>query len=386
MTPYLFSTRLLAPLLVQKTRRTHAPETLEYLPGSTLRGALAGMYLRGVGAADDPDFRLLFGPGGPAFPDLLPTTGPDVLSESLPLTTISCKRFPGFLPKNGQGGGHGVRDSLVVLAANRMQRAEGENVDPKFWRCPRCGNDAKPFGGVWNNHPHHPETVRPTMVLHRHTGIDRTTGTVADGVFYAPQVLREAGKPGHPQYLTGRVFLNPEQHAALTGLIRERTVFAGGDRARGLGELSLELSELPPCEVDAAAWSAAWSERYLKVVGEAPPAGTYFSIRLASPAVLVDRFLRPAANLDLHLPGVELVGRNVQRTVIRGWQAAWGLPKADDPALERGSVFLYRSNGEDVAGLNRALTRLNIAGVGLRRQEGLGDVRVCEPVHVQEEI
>lgn len=386
MTAYLLSARLLAPLQIQKTRRTHAPMTLEHLPGSTLRGALAGMYLRGVGAADEPDFRLLFGPTGPAFPDLLPTTGPDVLPECLPVTAISCKRFPGFLAGSGAGGGHGVRDSLVMLAASRMRREEDDDADPAFWRCPRCGNDAKPFGGVWNNQLRCPEAVRPTVVLHRHTGIDRTTGTVADGVFYAPQVLREAGKPGHPQYLAGRVVLTPDQYAALAGLIRERTVFAGGDRVRGLGELALELAGLPPGEVDAAQWSAAWTERYRKVVGAAPPRGTYFSIRLASAAVLVDHFLRPTADLELNIPGVELVGRSVQRAVIRGWQAAWGLPKTDDPALERGSVFLYRFNGEDVEGLNAALTRLMTTGVGLRRQEGLGEVRVCEPVHVQEEI
>lgn len=378
MNPYLLSARLLAPLMVQKSRQTYTPQTVEYLPGSSLRGALAGMYLRAVGGANDVPFTVLFGANAPAFPDLLPTPQADMLSECLPLTAISCKRFPGFKSENG----HGVRDSLTMLAFSRTNNA----ANLKFWRCPKCDNDSKPFTGVWNNQPDSAAMVRATLVLQRHTGIDRATGTVADGVFYAPQIMRESRIPGEPQYLAGRTFLNQEQHEAFSALIRERTVFAGADRARGLGELELTLTPMQIPEVDVAQWSDAWKRLHVQTVGQGPAPGVYYSLKLASPSVLADRFLRPTADLSLDFPHVELVGKSVKQTLVRGWQSAWGLPKPDDPALERGGVYLYRYGGDDVQGLNAFLAKLITTGVGLRCQEGLGEIRVCEALHVREDI
>ncbi len=386
MTPYVLSARLLAPLLIQTNRQSHAPESLGYVPGSTLRGALAGMYLRCLGQADDEAFRLLFGPEGPNFPDLLPSTGPDVLSECLPLTTLSCKRFPGFLKKSDQGQKHGVRDRLVLLAANRFGMDGSDQTHESFRKCPHCKHDLKLFTGIWNNQPDNPVVIELVRLLQRHTGIDRSTGTVASKVFYAPQVIREVDSSGNPLYLTGRIWLNRAQFQVLQEMIEQETVFVGGDRARGRGEVALELIERPEMPVDVQAWSNAWTERYRGVVNSPPPSGIYFSIRLASPAVLVDRFLRPTWDLDLPIPGVKLVGKSVQWTVVRGWQAAWGLPKPNDAALDRGSVFLYQYIGNDPEALNLALDRLLKTGVGLRRQEGFGDIRVCEPLHVREEL
>ncbi len=378
MIPYLLSARLLAPLTVQKARQTFTPQSLEHLPGSTLRGALAGMYLRAAGDAQDDAFQALFGTDGPAFPDLLPSFQPDTPVECLPLTAISCKRAPGFKAQDG----HGVRDTLTLLAFDRLR----DGYDHRFWPCPLCGNDCKPFTGVWNNRLDSAAMVRPTLVVQRHTGIDRATGTVAESIFYAPQAMREARAPGEPQYLVGSIFLDSRQMEALSGFIEGRTFFAGADRARGLGELEFTLLPLPPLEVDAARWSQDWTRLYAKTVGEAPPAGIYFSVKLASPAILVDRFLRPTAALELDFPEVTPVGRSLKQTLVHGWQSAWGLPKPDDPAMERGGIYLYRYDGKDVAGLNAFLTQLSTTGVGLRRGEGLGRVRVCEGLHVREDL
>jgi hypothetical protein len=49
-------------------------------------------------------------------------------------------------------------------------------------------------------------------------------------------------------------------------------------------------------------------------------------------------------------------------------------------------VFLFRYQGQDVSGLSAYLTQVAKDGLGLRRQEGLGAVSICDPVHHKEGI
>jgi len=376
MTCYRLSSRLVSPFMVQRSRQTFTPQTVDYLTGSTLRGALAGLYLRTGGRAEDPGFQTLFGPHGPNFPDLLPVSDAGSEAQVLPLTAASCKRFPGFLADQG----HGVRDSLAVTALNRET---GQGV-PEFWKCPVCGHTCVPFPGYHSPDTGHKE--QPTVVLQRHTGIDRATGTVAQSIFYASQVIREEDQSGSPQYFTGRMYADQEQYQALQELLARGPLFAGADRVRGLGEMELSVQECEPVDVDAEAWSRPWRSYYTKTTGQELAPGTYFSLTLTSPAVLVDRFLRPSAKLNLDFPDLTLVGKVAKMTTVQGWQAAWGLPKPDDMALAAGSVFLFRYQGQDVSGLSAYLTQVARDGLGLRRQEGLGAVSICDPVHHKEGI
>lgn len=379
MNCYLISAKMLAPLLVQQHRQTHTPKTLEYLPGSSLRGALAGAYLRIGGNPKGSIFMDLFGLNGPLYPDLLPASKPEILSECLPLTAISCKRYPGFKLQNNA---HGVRDSLTMLAYNRWSDQENS----KFWQCPDCNNDCTLFNGFWNNQLQNPIKEQPSLILKRHTGIDRCTGTVAASIFYSPQIMREDISIGQTQYLTGRIFLSNSQKEALQELISNQTIFAGADRARGFGELQIELQEMKRPKIDLSSWSKAWKQKYVEDTGEEPWPGEYFSLKLASNSILVDDFLRPTANLDLDFTGLECVGKSVKQTLVRGWQASWGLPKPDDPAIQRGSVYLFRYTKDELKSLEQYLNELSQKGVGLRKTEGLGAVRICEPIHVQEEL
>jgi CRISPR-associated protein Csx10 len=67
-----------------------------------------------------------------------------------------------------------------------------------------------------------------------------------------------------------------------------------------------------------------------------------------------------------------------------GWNSAWGLPKDTEPAVRAGGVYLYQvPNDTDLSGRLEALRALEKSGVGERRQEGFGQVRVCDPFHVK---
>ncbi len=378
---YRITARLLAPLMVQQNRQSNAPQGMPYLPGSSLRGALAAGLLRLGGSPEESDFRFLFLDHPACFPNLLPTDDPVTLSQVLPHTSISCKRTPGF---KGQGG-HGVSDILTGTAAGRTEQKSARD---DF--CPSCGDDMSPFPGFWNGNVDTPCAFEPTMLYERHTGIDRNTGTVASSIFFTMQAVADFRKDTasgkyQPQYLSGSTFLSEKQLHILGPLIKG-TLFAGSDRTRGLGEFELSIVEIPSPVFDLAGWDRAFKEKLKSIMKEDLPSGLYFSIKLESHAIVTDRFLRPASGLELSFPDIEPVLKVTKPQTIRGWHSGWGLPKPDDVALSMGSVFLFRYTGDDQDGLKSFLNQLLVTAIGLRREEGFGQFSVCDPLHIMEVI
>jgi CRISPR-associated protein Csx10 len=375
---------LKAPLIIQCDRQSNVPAGLPYIPGSSWRGALAAAYLRQGGSTEDDNFRTLFGEEPISFPFLYPSKQSKTISRVLPLTAHSCKREGGFLGE----GHHGVLDTLAVNAGNRLL---GRMSDADLWLCPGCGQDIKPFQGFWNADETNPLTYEVCMIFDRHTGIDRVTGTVAQGIFYTSQAVADFQKDSatgdfQPQYFTGGMFLDREQYALLSSTLSSHTLFIGADRTRGFGEVDLILEEHFPFEFDLFQWNSAFQAKFFNIFGQKLPAGLYFSLKLESPAICVDKFLRPVGDLDLVFPGLETVLTVGKQHIIRGWQSSWGLPKPDDLALSPGSVFLLRYQGEDLDGLKDFMNRIMVSGIGLRRAEGFGKVSFCEPIHLKEVI
>ncbi len=387
MKSFRLTAKLLSPLMVQKKRQSFASPTVAFLPGSTLRGALAARCLRAGNGADSPAFKDLFINQPVAFPNLIPSPDDSVRMIPLPLSAVSCKRHPGFPPD-----GHGVKDTLAEVAAVRLGHRD---TDGAPWKCPACGQDLKPISGFRGDGPNGPRRFEPTLISQRHTGIDRATGTVAMGVFFMTQGISDYYKDAdskadvyRPQYLTGELFMTPEKAQLLNSLLGE-TVFVGAERTRGMGEIELWLQDVERPAFDLNGWSDAFRKMMeAKMGADKVPAGTFFTITLRSDAILVDRFLRPTSEIDA-LSGeggdVEPVAKITVSETVRGWQAAWGLPKPDDVAVGMGSVFLYRYTGGQPDTLAEQLRALEENGIGLRREEGFGRIAVCEPLHIKEE-
>ncbi len=390
MKQYHVKAKLLAPLMVQRSRQSNAPRGMDYLPGSTLRGALADKYLRSGGAPGDEDFRALFIDNPVYFPNLLPTDpGDGTPSRVLPLTAISCKRKNGF---KGEAN-HGVKDNL---AARVLQQAlPGVDIDDA---CPKCRNDMKGHPGFWNGNLDAPRGFRPSMLFTRHTGVDRATGAVAVEKFYITQAMADYYKPAgseedyyEQQQLAGAMFVGEDRIEALEPLFNG-TIFVGADRTRGMGELELtihELGEAAP-DIDVEEWSNRFKARLKTIAGNNLPVemetGLYFSIKLESHAILLDRFLRPTSELALDVGDLTNVLTAAEATTIRGWQSSWGLPKPDDLGLAMGSVFLFKYTGDDPVGLKKRLDEIAMGGIGPRREEGYGRASICEPLHNTTEV
>ncbi len=243
MKHYRIKAKLLAPLAIRQNRQSGAPQGLSYLPGSSLRGAVAAKFLRTGGEPQDADFRKLFLDQPVFFPNLLPSdeTG-DALARMLPLTSVSCKRYPGFNsdPKER----HGVTDTLArKLVISQFPDSE---INLSF-ACEKCENSMKSFTGFWNANIENPRRFQPSMLFQRHTGIDRVTGTIAQEIFFISQAMDDWRKnhdtgEDYKQYLCGDLFLDKEQQEILEPAI-SGNLFVGAKRTRGMGEIEISIDE-----------------------------------------------------------------------------------------------------------------------------------------------
>ncbi|MCP4351101.1 MAG: CRISPR-associated RAMP protein Csx10 [Desulfobacterales bacterium] len=389
MKSYRIKAELLAPLVIRQNRQSNASQGVSYLPGSTFRGALAAKYLRMKGGPEDEKFRILFLDHPVCFPNLLPTDKHgNTLSQVLPLTSVSCKRNPGFKGDDM----HGVSD---ILAAKVIERKYPGDYDEAL--CPKCDNDMKSYTGFWNGDCDNPKKFQPTMFYQRHTGIDRDTGTIAPSIFFITQAMADFHKDQKSgdylqQFLSGNIFLSNDQYEILNDLI-DGHLFVGADRTRGMGELHVEIVDASPdfdiegWDRDFEGWDRDFKDKLKDIVQDNALAqklmsGCYFSIKLESDAILTDRFLRPTSEFELPFYNITQVLKVAKSQTIRGWNSAWGLPKPDDLAIVMGSVYLFKYNGNDLDNLKKNLNDLIIKGVGLRREEGFGRISVCDSLHV----
>jgi len=110
-----------SPLLLSAGPSVHnLMETLEFIPGNTVRGMLAQRFLSIGGKADDPVFRRLFLSSEVRY-GFAYING----AFTLPLSARSCKYEGGFT----QDGGHGVTDILIPGIEDKQCRTCDRPLD-----------------------------------------------------------------------------------------------------------------------------------------------------------------------------------------------------------------------------------------------------------------
>jgi len=297
--------------------------TLPYVPGSTLRGALATVWISEHGIPDAANQRREEFVGlferdihyGPLFQD-----GTTVV----PLSAAWCK-YPATPGCEGWSADAAVDGDVTT--------------------CPHCGNGTDTGKGEVTG-------VRVRRVLR--TKLDES-GRPVDGYLYARHEL-ESG-------LTYRGHLSGTH----PWLQETREIWLGGRTStRGLATIHV----VPDADGPAAP----------AILPSARADGALI-VRLTSPAIIVDDFGRPALGpvpeilrvLGLPRSSVESSRCWTRPVRVGGWHAASGLPKPVELAMELGSVVLLQFReppGPD------GLQRLAEDGIGLRRIEGFGSVQV----------
>ncbi|MEX1027452.1 MAG: RAMP superfamily CRISPR-associated protein [Candidatus Paceibacterota bacterium] len=414
---YRIEANLLAPLALKRDRQSDRSETVRSIPGTTVRGALANAYLQQHGEVDSVFHRLFLDEAHCRFGPLDP--GP----HFFPATVSACKRFSKDHPKV---------DQLWFRAAQHLTgNCLAESVHQRFRQCHVCGTDMKGHVGFWEHRDSQiAERDDEQHQVSAHVGIDRGTFTAADGMFYT----LEAIAPRDDAYdLIGWIQLTDDARLDLDRLLHEEVgvVYLGHHRTRGYGKVRLTIGEdnLGDGMADnqSGGWQQ-WSDAMIQFVRDvcvtsdaesttdrrrtvalSASRDFLFSISLPDGAILVDHLLRytadPAAMIDwlpplpdparlfpvderlaAALPGggtLQCVAAVTNEQLLRGWNAAHGLPRQDEWMVARGSVYVYRFQGsqEDRGDLHRRLTELAAAGIGLRRNEGYGRIAVSDPIH-----
>jgi CRISPR-associated protein Csx10 len=394
-----------SPLALGQAKTGNSVSNVEsYIPGSVIRGAIAGMLLRqtytGVGqdlSQDaESDFKTLFIDNQAIFQNAYPALTDSLELHSqvrgMPATALSAKSSSGFKPK-----GNGVYDTLIDRFC---AEAYGLVYDPN---CPVDGGRVDPFKGFYSVDPEgryhsHSSTSR----LLTRVGINRRRNTAEDKVLYSTQVLNEFkqnNQQSREMAFASKIWVcDPLEKPLRDYLEAQADGFRfGGSASRGLGKVQLKLEPLEPEEPLAGRMEkfnqtlkARWEG--WKIFGNSPASiegRTFFTLNLQSDAVLTENWLRTMVISEAMLQqAVGLTQGNLQLHAAyssysqrSGWNAAWGLSKDVELTTDSGSVFLFSIDEGDRPTWLTALEQLEIWGIGSATAEGFGQVRVCDEFH-----
>jgi CRISPR-associated protein Csx10 len=412
-----------APLAI---RADHAPEGAkgaDFIPGTTLVGALAATY-RQLNSTQTDEFERLFLREQVFYPNLYPATFKHEDDEMqdlqdadnlpiypLPKTAQSCKRHEGFrFPEDKEEKAHGVHDSLIDWALARLDRIEGYSYrsgNPlaalkKYTACPICKEAMDHFTGYYrrqDSEPHNMIRAKINKRLRTHTGIDRETGTVEEGILYNREVFEEEmlfwGSiqfPDDDQLIASfRTFINKVGHA---GLVR-----IGTGRTRGMGQVTLDVARLDKKD-HFASFKDRLQQLNERLRGQAkcfelsalPDSTFFFALTLHSPLILCDELLRYRGTIDEkalqdllgsdhQIPGLKRIYQAASVSRVTGWQEMWGLPRTNEYAIDTGSVFLFTCPQPPDEPILERLRELEEQGIGKRRVEGFGRICISDQFH-----
>lgn len=393
MSVEMLTLKVISPLALHRRRASEqfAP-TLDYIPGSAVRGALADLYLAGNPArAEETLFQQLFLSEAVRFSDFFPTIGKGSdLTRLLPATAVYCKRF-------GHDHTESLSDSLLRLELLRdWENPDLEKLD-EWKHCQECKNaefdgkrDRIESGYYISVERFEPITVKRRMIAS--TAIERSTKTAAHAMLFSHEVIEESGSLEKQEvFFRGTMSVPNELRLALQELapLKQRLAVGYG-RSRGMGQLQVDGWASPRAEAESLRerWKRL-NEAAQKLWQEfgRPLEWKYFSLTLQSHLALRDAAGQPVlGNIkaeDLGLPSSLERRRCVLSAIaVPGWNAALEMPKADTWALGRGSVLLFGLPlGADPNPILDQLEKLEHEGAGERRIEGFGRLIACDPFH-----
>jgi CRISPR-associated protein Csx10 len=306
--------------LGSRARRDNVLSTMEHIPGSVVRGALAATWLarNGIsrpGTPEREEFLALF-EGGVRYGALLRRG-----TEFMSLAVIGHKYDPS--------------DTCQIVDCDR---AMGE--EPPMY-CEDCGSPLEQLRGL----------TGPREAPRRRTSVAiGPAGTAEDGALFTRETLS-----AHEVF---RGTVTARHDTLLKTLDGLGPVRVGGRRTtHGLAEITITHDISPPLPQ---------RRRDGMLV-----------VRLRSPGIFTDEYGRPAS----HPSEEELTeALGVRATVMQrwtrweqagGWHVASGLPKPQELAVAAGSTYLIQPERRVD---DSALVRLSERGLGLRRHEGFGDL------------
>lgn len=401
----------ISPLAIgQRKPGGSVSEAMDYIPGTVIRGAIAGQILRQTQQSPESgdDFHKLFVNEQAAifrngYPAIAKLGDNDYKLRSeaisvLPATALSSKTDSGFKPRKA-----GVFDSLID---SYCAREHGLFYEPNDV----TGDRVEPFSGFYSKADNVYLTHSINKRLLTRVGINRQRATAQDEILYSLEVLNESqGKHESqgkrepvPSVYRSTILVNDDSLAdQLLAFIQANgdLMQLGGSASRGLGQVSIEAT-LSGVKADSlpqriAAFNTKLQERWAlwNAFGSSNPNPLhdrlFFTIDLHADAILTDSWRRTIVLSEAMLG--QFVGISPDDIKLEmayssydyrsGWNAAWGLPKDVELVTKSGGVFLYSIPPAEKESWCKKLANIELWGVGDRANEGFGQVRVCDEFH-----
>lgn len=337
-----------------------------YIPGSTLRGAVIGRYLRQQGISDldrasDPAEvqRLFFDPNCTRYLNgyLSSQGGKRTLHVSRSWYKNKGEELDESLPLS-------VCDFSLSDNSLKEPKTIGEN---KFW--------SKDRGVI--------RFYSPKRRINIHTKRDRQYGK-ATKVQKNPagEIIRKAeGEIFRYDALDAKqtfqavILCADKDVATLQTLLKAEDLWLGGSRSAGYGHTKLHDVKVCNdwCEAGLSAEQRSFDDRTI--------------ITLLSDLIVRNEYGQPVADWNLvgkeieRLLSLEQSPESTQaftgRTLVEGFNRKWGLPLPQLPAIAAGSVILF----ENFSLTREQIEALEEQGLGDRREDGFGRLAVNLQAH-----
>jgi len=382
-------------------------ESVEYIPGTVIRGAVAAKILNESGhqfsdlTENGGDFKALFLSENPvifqnAYPALV-INGKLIdrtrLEDNgvLPTTALSSKNKSGFTPKN-----NGVFDTLIDRFC---AEGYGYPYDPN---CPKDGGRVDPAGITFYckfNKKYHSLSANKRLLTR--VGINRRRAASEEEILYSLEVLNESqDKKQQPVCYRGAILLEEHLAESLRDFIqlRNQNFRLGGSTSRGLGKVEITTKQPVSAKIDVEQkitnFTNSIQDRWQKweIFGvplkELPGDRTYFTLDLQSDAILTENWRRTTVISEKMLqqfakvedPSLKLEAAYSSYDYLSGWNAAWGLMKDVELITNKGSVYLFSTTQREI--WDNVLGELEVRGVGDRTCEGFGQIQICNQFHL----
>ena len=380
-----------SPLIISGNRNDNLLESIDYIPGTVLRGALAASFLKSEKGGDENLFKNIFLSGKVHFGNSY--YGTENVSN-LPATARSCKSFSGFKDPNAEINNpkHGVLDILIrsyVFQKNLRNNIENSTESNIIDECLECGSSMIPFLGVYAKVGMDERYFRfenQKNIITR-TSINENTQTAIPGALFSTEVIQ----PDNEYNYHGKIIVyDTSLEQQLIDLISNSTFTIGGERTYGYGQVEVIEARINTYPNSIEAKLVTFNDKlkeYLPDVGS-----QHFVVTLNSDTILVDRFLRFSSMLNeiilkdyFHTElNFKLVKSFCTTKIVQGWSNIHKLPKENDLAILKGGVFLFKTEIEtDPQILIEYLQEIESQGIGERKTEGFGEVIICNPFHLE---
>ncbi|MCD6101024.1 MAG: hypothetical protein J7K33_10640 [Candidatus Marinimicrobia bacterium] len=364
MKEYALTTEVIEPICIAKRQEAgNIYETLDYIPGRLIWGALAS--LTGIRPGEKPqgDFMDVFFSDNVIFSNLYPADD-KFRAKPIPLSARAFKEAPGFkedeLPDLPGKYGKGIWDWLMNGIPEDVVKEEYEK-----------------YPGFYGGDP--PNCKRLTIAKFYLTQHERDplVGVTKKGKLFIRELIERK-----TEFIGFIRSISDEGDKALEWLLQKIDFKPRSDleipvgRSPGRIKLHIEEKTLPSYEE----------------ITSLDPEGA-FTITCISDTIILDNFLRPLKYIPEDLIKSELreVIKSCKKVrhfsdieVIRGWSGIYRRPCEDDVAIAKGSAFLFRyelNDGMSADDLINVLNALQRKGLGIRRAEGFGEIRINDPFH-----